>query len=242
MMALENAVKGSTCQYEFHFRHESFPENRSTRVESGRRSRELWCSRHIRSRAVRVGKQRAEANYSLVVCVAHPRERRGDGNCDSDVGDDTRDEDRVVRVLVVDEDEHDAEDEPREARRCAAAVNASEMLEDRRAAESPPEGRPLRKGRNNSAKIIRHGGSEDADLCEERVDREVEEAAEKLVADEDRRKEIAQDERTRVMSGIRPDVGRSEQDADTVQERHERVEFTIRGYVIQQAVLMRAAE
>ena len=47
-----------------------------------------------------------------MVRVPDPGERAQDADRDGEVRDDAHDQDRVVVVLVVDEDERDAEDEP----------------------------------------------------------------------------------------------------------------------------------
>ena len=63
--------------------------------------------------------------------IPNPRECTGNADGHRQICYDSHDKDRVVVVLVIDEDEGDAEDEPHKARRCAARVNATQMLEDR---------------------------------------------------------------------------------------------------------------
>ena len=50
--------------------------------------------------------------HVLVVRIAHTGEGAKDADGHGEVGDNAHDQDRVVVVLVVDEDERDTEDEP----------------------------------------------------------------------------------------------------------------------------------
>ena len=58
--------------------------------------------------------------HVLVVRIAHPGEGAKDTDGHGEVGDNAHDQDRVVIVLVVDEDERYSEDEPYEAGCCAS--------------------------------------------------------------------------------------------------------------------------
>ena len=68
-----------------------------------------------------------------MVRITDPRERAENADRDSKVGNDDHDQNCIVVVLVVDEDERYPEDQPYEARCCAARVNASQVLQDGRA-------------------------------------------------------------------------------------------------------------
>lgn len=56
----------------------------------------------------------------VMMRIPDPREGTRDTDGDCQVGDNSSDEDGVVDVLVVDEDQDDAEDEPCETRSGAA--------------------------------------------------------------------------------------------------------------------------
>ena len=77
--------------------------------------------------------------------VAHPWESTGNRDGDGEIRSNTGNEDRIMCVLVVDEDEGDTEDEPYEAGRRAARVNTSQMLQRRRTCEPESERRPLHR-------------------------------------------------------------------------------------------------
>ena len=64
-----------------------------------------------------------------MVRITHPRKGAEDADSDGEVGDNAHDQDCIVVVLVVDEDERDAENEPDKARCCASRVNAAQMLQ-----------------------------------------------------------------------------------------------------------------
>ena len=49
------------------------------------------------------------------MCISHPRERACNADSDGEVSYHAHDKHCVVVVFVVDEDEHDSEDEPSEA-------------------------------------------------------------------------------------------------------------------------------
>jgi len=66
-----------------------------------------------------------------MMCVADPWEGRCDRDGDGEVCCYARDENSVVRILVIDEDEDDAENEPGETGNCASTVNPTKVLEDR---------------------------------------------------------------------------------------------------------------
>ena len=67
--------------------------------------------------------------HVLVVRITDPRERAENADRDSKVGNDAHDQNCIVVVLVVDEDERDAENEPDKARCCASRMNAAQMLQ-----------------------------------------------------------------------------------------------------------------
>lgn len=48
----------------------------------------------------------------VMMCIPDPREGTRDTDGDGQIGDNSSDENRVVDVLVVDEDQDDAENEP----------------------------------------------------------------------------------------------------------------------------------
>lgn len=56
----------------------------------------------------------------VMMRIPDPREGTRDTDGDGQVGDNSSDEDGVVDVLVVNEDQDDAEDEPCETRSCTA--------------------------------------------------------------------------------------------------------------------------
>ena len=64
-----------------------------------------------------------------MVRVAYPWESARDADCDSDIGDNARDENGIVVIFVVNEYESNAENEPCKSRSRATRVNAAKMLE-----------------------------------------------------------------------------------------------------------------
>ena len=72
-----------------------------------------------------MARRRGDGGHVLVVRIADPRERAEDADSDGKVCNDAHDQDRIVVVLVVNEDERHTEDEPNEAGSCASRVNAA---------------------------------------------------------------------------------------------------------------------
>ena len=66
--------------------------------------------------------------HLLVVCVPNPRECTQDGDDDEDICRDSSDKNRIMSVLVVDEDEDYAKDEPTATRKCTSAVDSTKVL------------------------------------------------------------------------------------------------------------------
>ena len=80
-----------------------------------------------------MARRRGDGGHVLVVRITNPRECAEDADSDGEVCDDAHYQNSIVIVLVVDEDERYPEDQPYEARCCAARVNASQVLQDGRA-------------------------------------------------------------------------------------------------------------
>jgi hypothetical protein len=78
-----------------------------------------------------------------VVGVPYPGEGATYADSNGQIGYHPSDEHRIVVVLVVNEDERDAKDQPHKARDGTPRVDASYMLQRRRAAQPEDERRPL---------------------------------------------------------------------------------------------------
>ena len=75
--------------------------------------------------------------------IPNPRESTGYAHRHREIRYDSHDEDRVVIVLVVDENERHSEDEPCEAGCCAARVDTAELLDETGQEDTQPQRRPL---------------------------------------------------------------------------------------------------
>lgn len=82
-------------------------------------------------------------HHLLVMGVSDPRECAEDGDSHRKICRDAGDEDCIVRILMINEYQNDAENEPCKSGCSATTVNATKMLEDRSTSESEPEGSPL---------------------------------------------------------------------------------------------------
>lgn len=78
-----------------------------------------------------------------MVSVAHPRESTEGANHDSEVGNDTHHQDRVVGHVDLAEVLDNLVEKPDDTGECAATVDATQMLENGSAAKAEPERWPL---------------------------------------------------------------------------------------------------
>jgi hypothetical protein len=78
-----------------------------------------------------------------VVSIAHPGESTERADHDSDVGNDTHDQNCVVGHIDLTEVLDDLVEKPDDTGECAATVDATQMLKNGSAAKAEPERRPL---------------------------------------------------------------------------------------------------